>query len=81
MAENIGHFFVKIFGDLEFGFVFLAGLAGEHEIALDELAHFLLEFEEVPIGVPADPKLFGVEIRDFFDLPGHFVDVHMSIIY
>ena len=35
MAENVGHFFMKIFGNLIFGFVFLAAAACHHEVALD----------------------------------------------
>ncbi len=78
MAEHIGHFFVKIFFDFLFGFVFLAGFAGHHEIALDELPHFFLQFEDIPVAISADAKLFGVGIGDFFDKPGHFVDVHSA---
>jgi len=76
VTKDIGHLFVKIFGNLIFGFVFLARTPRHHEIALDQLPHLLLKFEDVPVGVTADTKLFGVVVGDFFDLAGNFVDVH-----
>ena len=38
------------------------------------IGHLLLEFEKIPVGVATD-TIF-VDIGDFFDLPGDFVDVH-----
>jgi len=76
MAEDISHFFVEFFSNLFFSFVFLSAFAGHHEVTLDELAHFFLEFEDVPVGISSDAVTLGVDIGDFFDLPGYFVDVH-----
>ena len=39
-----------------------------------------LEFEDVPVSVAADAKLFGINIRDFFDLPSDTMHVHVPII-
>ena len=80
VTEDIGHFFVKIFGDLLFGFVFLASPASHHEVTLGELAHFLLQLEEIPVGVATNAKFFGVDVGDFFDLASDLGDVHEGII-
>ena len=76
MTKNIGHLFVKILRNLFFSFVFLTSPTGHHEVALNEFAHLLLEFEKIPVGVATDTIFFGVDIGDFLDLPGDFVDVH-----
>jgi len=76
VTENVGHFLAEFFGDLIFGFVFLACFAGHHEVALDKLPHFFLELEDVPVTIATNPEFFGVGVGNFFDLPSHLVDVH-----
>lgn len=76
MTKDVGHLFVKIFFYLIFGFVFLSPSTCHHQIALDQLTHLLLKFENVPVGITADTKLFGIVVGDFFDLTRDFVDVH-----
>lgn len=80
VAENVGHLFVKFFSDLFFGFVFLTTTPSHHEVTLDELTHFFLELQDVPVGIPTDAKLFGVLIGDFFNFSRDFMDVHGGII-
>lgn len=77
MTEDIGHFFAKVLLDLSFGLVFLTRGPGQHEIALDELAHLLLEFEYIPTAIATDTKLFGVGVGNLFDLSCNFVDIHV----
>ncbi len=76
VAKNVGHLLAKILGDLCLGFIFEAGTSFHHEIALNQLPHLFLELEDIPVAITPDPKLFGIEIGDFFDLSSYFVNVH-----
>lgn len=76
MTEDVGHLFAKLLSNLFLGFVFLTRAPFHHEVALNQLTHLLLEFEDIPVAVSFYPKFAGIEIGDFFDLSGNFVDVH-----
>lgn len=76
MAEDVGHLLVELFGDLLFGLIFLTSAASHHEVALDELTHLFLEFEDVPVGVAPYTKTLGVLVGDFLDLASDFLHVH-----
>ena len=76
MAKDIGDLFFEIFGDLLFGFVFLAGFARHHEVTLDQLAELLLEFEDIPVVVAADAEFVGIIVAHFSDGTEDFADIH-----
>ena len=80
MTKDIGNFFFKLGFDLSFAFVFLAGFARHHEVALDQFPELFLELQDIPVVVTADAEFAGVVVAHFGDGTDDFADIHGGII-